>query len=149
MMEISFKRSHACTATLSVPNPAAAHCRLTPLRETPGHSRASVRQSLEGSLLLSSGSWCALGSVCALQGPISPVLCKFWQLYDWVNGHLFQKGLCHTQVCYTQLYPSLLHRELLLLWQSTAVPYLHRKHSNTVLSLSLWDLWVPVCIRFV
>ena len=138
MMAISFKRSHACTATLSVPNPAAAHCRLTPLRETPGHSRASVRQSLEGSLLLSSGSWCALGSVCALQGPISPVLCKFWQLYGGVNGDLLQEGLFHTQVCLTQPRPSLLHPEPLPPRWSAADLYLHRRHSNTVLSQSLW-----------
>ena len=31
-----------------------------------------------------------------------PVLCKFWQLYDGVNGDLLQEGLCHTQVCCTQ-----------------------------------------------
>ena len=31
-----------------------------------------------------------------------PVLCKFWQLYDGVNGDLLQKGLCHTQVYCTQ-----------------------------------------------
>ena len=31
-----------------------------------------------------------------------PVLCKFWQLYGGVNGDLFQKDLCHTQVCCTQ-----------------------------------------------
>ena len=31
-----------------------------------------------------------------------PVLCKFWQLYDGVNGDLLQEGLCHTQVCGTQ-----------------------------------------------
>ena len=29
-MVTSFKRSHACTATLSVPNPAAGHCRPMP-----------------------------------------------------------------------------------------------------------------------
>ena len=102
MMEISFKRSHACTATLSVPNPAAAHCRLTPLRETPGHSQASLGQSLVGSLLLSPGSWCTQGFVCTLQVSVSPVLCKFWQLYGGVNGDLLQEGLCHTQVCGTQ-----------------------------------------------
>ena len=39
--------------------------------ETPGHSLASLGQSLVGSLLLSPGSWCTQGSVCALQEPIS------------------------------------------------------------------------------
>ena len=98
----SFKRSHAHTATLSVPNPAAGHCRPTPPPETPGHSQASLGQSLVGSLLLSPGSWCAQGFVCALQESVSPVLCKFWWLYGGVNGDLLQEGLCHTQVCCTQ-----------------------------------------------
>ena len=31
-----------------------------------------------------------------------PVLCMFWQLYGEVNGDLFQEGLCHTQVSYSQ-----------------------------------------------
>ena len=55
-----------------------------------------------GSLLLSSGSWCAQGSVCALQDSVSPVLCKFWWLYGGVNGNLLQEGLCHTWICCTQ-----------------------------------------------
>ena len=38
IMETSFKRSHACIATLSAPNPAAGHHWTTPLMETPGHS---------------------------------------------------------------------------------------------------------------
>ena len=61
-----FKRSHAGTAALSAPNPAAGHRRPTPPPETPGHSRASLGQSLVGhcSFLLGPG---AQGSVCALQ----------------------------------------------------------------------------------
>ena len=34
-------------------------------------------KSLLGSLLLSPGSWCIQGFVCALQESVSPVLCKF------------------------------------------------------------------------
>ena len=45
--------------------------------------------------------------------------------------------------------PSLLHPEPLPLRQSTADPYLHRRHSNTVLSWFLWCLWVLVHTRFV
>ena len=45
--------------------------------------------------------------------------------------------------------PSLLHPEPLSLWQSTADPYFHRRHSNTVLSQPLWGLWVLVHTRFV
>ena len=33
--------------------------------------------SLVGSLLLSPGSWCTQGFVCALQESVTPVLCKF------------------------------------------------------------------------
>ena len=102
IMVTSFKRSHACTAALSAPDPAAGRCQPTPLQETPGHSRASLGQSLMGSLLLSPGSWHTQRSVYALQEPVSPVLCKFWQLYDGVNGDLLQEGLRHTQVCCTQ-----------------------------------------------
>ena len=49
-----------------------------------------------------------------------PVLCKFWWLYGGVNGDLLQEGLCHTQGCCTQP-----------MWQSTADPYLLKRHSHT------------------
>ena len=39
------------TAPLSAPGPVAGHCQCTPVPETPGHSRASLSQSLVGSLL--------------------------------------------------------------------------------------------------
>ena len=70
-MATSFKRSHARTATLSAPNPAAGHHQPTPLSDTPRHSWASLGQSLVGSLLLSPESWCAQGYVCALQESVS------------------------------------------------------------------------------
>ena len=41
-------------------------------------TQESLGQSLVGSLLLSPG---AQGSVCAFPESVSPVLCKFWQLY--------------------------------------------------------------------
>ena len=97
IMATCFKRSQACTAVLSAPNPAVGHCQPMPPPETPGHSRASLGPSLVGSLLLSPASWCAQGFVCALQESVSPVLCKFLCLYD-----LLQEGLCHTQVYCTQ-----------------------------------------------
>ena len=71
IMATSFERSHAHTATLGAPSPAAVHHRPMPPLETPGHSRASLGQSLVGSLLLSPGSWCTLGSVCALPESVS------------------------------------------------------------------------------
>ena len=93
-----------------------------------------------GSLLLSPGSWCTPGSVCALQESVSPVLCKFWWLYGRVNGNLLQEGLCHIQLCCTQS-PCPLR-------QATAHLYLCRRHSNTVLAQSLWGLWDLVHIGF-
>ena len=68
-----------------------------------------------------------------------PVLCKFWQLYV---------GLMATSSKQVP-YPCLLHPEPLPLRQSTADTYLHRRHSNTALSQSLWDLCFLVCTRFV
>ena len=47
----SFKRSHACTATLSAPNPAAGRHQPPPPLETSGHSQASLGQSPMVSLL--------------------------------------------------------------------------------------------------
>ena len=47
IMTSSFKRSHAGTAAVSAPDPAAGHRRPTPPLETPGHSWASLGQSLE------------------------------------------------------------------------------------------------------
>ena len=51
-------------------------CCLFPPPETPGHSRASLTQSLVGTLLLSPDSWCAQDFVCSLQETVE-VLWKF------------------------------------------------------------------------
>ena len=51
-MATSFKRPHACTATIISPNPAAGDHRPTSPLKTPGHYQASLDQSLMGSLLL-------------------------------------------------------------------------------------------------
>ena len=98
IMLTAFKRSPPHTTTLSALTLQQATA--DPL-ETPGHSRASLGQSLWGrcSFLLGPG---AQGSVCALLESVSPVLCKFWGLYGGVNGDLLQEGLWHTQVCCTQ-----------------------------------------------
>ena len=43
VMATSFKRSHACTAALSAPNPAAGHCQPTPrLRLLDAHGQVWV-----------------------------------------------------------------------------------------------------------
>ena len=127
-MATSFKRAHACTAVLNAPNPAAGHHQPMLPPETPGHSQASLGQSLVGSLLLSSGSWCTQDFVCALQESVSLVLCKFWQLCGGVNDDLLQEGLCHTQVCFTQSpYP----------WSSPLLTRTTTGDTKTQLCLSL------------
>ena len=75
IMATSFTRSHAHIAALSAPNPAAGHRQPMPLPETPGHSWASLGQSLLGSQLLSPESWRAQNFVCSLQESVFPVLC--------------------------------------------------------------------------
>ena len=70
-MVTSFKRSHARTATLSAPNPAAGHHRPWlhwRLLDVPRQVWVSLWW---GSVLLTLGSWCTQGSVCALQESIS------------------------------------------------------------------------------
>ena len=136
-MGASFKSSHVCTATLSAPNPAAGHWQPTPLPETPGHSWASLGQSLMGSLLLSPGSWCAQVSICALQESVSPVLCKFWQLYGWLVATSSKRAYAiHKSAAGRAPAP-------------VADLYLLRRHQNTVLSQSLWGPWALVCTKRV
>ena len=74
----------------------------------PPQTHASARDSF--TLMGKSGSVCCgvtapfswvlvcTGSVCALQDSVSPLLCKFWQLYGGVSGDLLQEGLCHNPV---------------------------------------------------
>ena len=68
LMAASLMRAYAIprSAAPSAPAPAAGRCRPTPPPETPGCSRASLGQSLVRPVLLSPGSWCAQGFVCAL-----------------------------------------------------------------------------------
>ena len=57
-MMTSFKRSHAHTAALSAPDPAAGHCLPMPLPENPGYSQKVWVSLLWGhcSFLLGSGA---------------------------------------------------------------------------------------------
>ena len=52
IMATSFKRTCAPTVVFNVPDPSAGHSQPTLLPETPGHSQASLGQSLLGSFLL-------------------------------------------------------------------------------------------------
>ena len=101
IMATSFKRFHT-------------HCRTQCLRPCsrplPTHASTGDSWTLTGKSgsvssgvsAPSPGSWCAQGFVYALQESVSPILCKFWQLYGGVNGDFFQESLCHSQVCCTQ-----------------------------------------------
>ena len=140
IMVTSFQRSHACTATLCAHNPAAGHCRPMPLPNTPEPSQASLGQSHLGSLLLCPGSWCTQGFVCVLQESVSPVLCKFWQLYGGVNETSSKRAYAIPMSAASRAVPQV---------QSTADLYLHRRCTNTILSQSVRGLWVLVCTRFV
>ena len=55
MVEVPLQKAPAHTAALSAPDPAVGHRRPTPPLETPGHSWASLGQSLVGLLLPSPG----------------------------------------------------------------------------------------------
>ena len=66
-----------------------------------------------------------------------------------VSSGVSMVGLMVTSLRGLMLYPGLLHTETLTLQQSTADPYLLRRHPNTVLSQSRLGLWVLVCTRYV
>ena len=122
IMVTSLKRSHACTATLSAPNPAAGHHQPTPPPETPGHSLASLGQSVLGSLLLSSGS-CCIRFCCALQESTSQ---------SCVSSGSSVVGLMVTSSKRAYAIPRSTDPEPLPLQQSTADLNLHKRCSNTV-----------------
>ena len=70
----SFKKSHALLHSVPPALPQATADPRPCGRLLDTHRQAWL--SLEGSLLLSPGSWCAQSFVCALQGSVSQVLCK-------------------------------------------------------------------------
>ena len=118
-------------------------------RPPPTHTSTRDSQTLTGkSGSVSCGvtapfSWVLVhtGSICALQASLSPVLHKFWQLYRGLMGTSFKRAFMQ--------HPGLLHPEPLPPQQSTANLNLPRRHPNTVLSQSLWGLWMLVHARYV
>ena len=56
VMVTSFKRTYAHTVIFSASDPTAGQCCLMPPLEIPGHSQASLAQSLVRTLLLSHGT---------------------------------------------------------------------------------------------
>ena len=137
-MVTSFRRSHAGTATLRAPSPAAGHRRPTPPPETPGHSQQVWVSLLWGrcSFLMGPG---AQGSVCALQESVSQ---------SCVSSGGPMVGLMATSSKRAYAICKCPVPRALSLQHSTADSYLHRRHSNTVLSQSLWGPWVLVHTRF-
>ena len=121
---VTFKRSHACTATLSAPNPVAGHCQ----------------------------PYTSAGDSWTLTGKSGSVSCWITAPFSWVLVHT-RFCLCPPKVCFPgcaspdssvvglmaissrRAYPipSRLHPQPPSLWQSTADPYLHRRCPNTVL----------------
>ena len=113
-MVTSFKRSRARTAVLCAPNPAAGHHQPTPLPETPGHSQASLGQSLVGSWVLVCTRFCLCPPRVCFPSPVGKVLVGLC----WGKWRPPPRGLLP--------YPGLLHPEPLPLRQATVDPYLHR-----------------------
>ena len=92
VMATSFKRACVRTVVFTAADHVGDHSQPMPLPETPGHSQASLAQSLMGSLFLSPGSWCRQGFVCALQESVSPVLWKFYNQIPLASKVKFPGG---------------------------------------------------------
>ena len=136
IMATSFKRSHAYTATLSAPDPAASHHQPMPLLKTSGNSQASLGQSL----VTAPFCWVLVHRrFCVPSKSLFPQSC--------VSSGSSMVGLMATSFKSDYAIPK--SAAPVPLWQSTADLYLHRRHSNTVLSQSLWGLWVMVYTRYV
>ena len=91
-MMTSLKGSHACTARVPVFNHVAGLHQPTPSPARDSYTHGQVQDSL---------LWCHCSFLLGPGAQITPrvyflVLCKFWQLYDGVNGDLLQEDLCHT-----------------------------------------------------
>ena len=127
IMATSFKRSHACTATLSAPSSAAGHHQPTTdprlhwrLLETLGKVWVSV---LWGHCSFLLGPECTQVSVCALQESISQ---------SCVSSGSSMMGLLATSSKRAYAIPKSAAPRAPPLRQTTADLYLHRRPSNTV-----------------
>ena len=137
IMVTSFKRSHACTATLRAPNATAGHNQPIPPPETHRQVLVSLLWG-DCSFLLGPG---------VLKVPSVPSQSLLPQ--SCVSSGSSMVGQWRPPPRGLLPYPGLLHPEPLPLWQATAGLYLLRRHPNTVLSQSLWGLWVLVHTRFI
>ena len=80
-------------------------------------------------LSLCGASWCTQGSVCDLQESISQ---------SCVSSGCSMVGLMATSSNRAHATPRSAAPRAPAPWQATADPYLHRRHSSTVLAQSLW-----------
>ena len=96
IMVTSLKGSHACTATVRAPNPAAGH--LCVAHAYIGDSQTPTGKSGTVSRVVTVlFSWVLMHKVLLCPPRVYfPVLCKLWQLCGGANGDLFQEDLCHT-----------------------------------------------------
>ena len=92
LIATSFKRIFASTAVFSVPDTAAGHCRHMRPPETPRLSQANLARSFVKTLLLSPGSWCAQGFLCALQESFPPLVYKFCNQIPLTSKVKFPRG---------------------------------------------------------
>ena len=136
----SFKWSHACTATLTAPNPTAGQHWPETLPETPGHSQASLGQSLVGPLCLSPRSWCILGSVCTLQESLSQ---------SFVSSGSSMVGLMATSSKRVYAIPKFAASRAPVSVAVHCWPVPIQESLQHSLSQSLWGAWVLVHTRFV
>ena len=111
-------------------------CSPTPLPETPGH-------------LLASLGWSVLGSLGPGVHKVLFVPSKSLFLQSCVSSVGSVVGLMATSSKRAYAISRAAAPKPLPLQQPTADPYLHRRHPNTVLSQSLWGLWVLVHTKFV
>ena len=138
IMVTSFHRSHACTATVSAPNPAAGHRQHLPLPETPGHSLASLLQTPVGSLLLSPGSWCTVLCLCPPR-VISLSCVSSGCFMVWLVATFSKRAYTIPKAAAPRApAPAAVH-----CWP---VP---PQETLRFLSQSLWGPWVLVCTGFV
>ena len=98
IMATSFKRSHACTATLSAPNPAAGHHQPTPLLETHGPSQASLVCSQV------TECWTPYKSLPYPAESLQQELGRCWmRILCTYLRHVIWKEICH---CFAGLLPA-------------------------------------------
>ena len=132
IMATSLERSHACTGSLSAPSPAAGHFQPTPPQTLDTHGQVWVNL-LWGhcSFLLGPGAHKVL---FVLSKSLFPQSC--------VSSGSSVVGLMVTSSKRAYATPKAAAPEPLPLWQFSADPYLHRRHSNTstILSVSVGSL---------